>query len=230
MQLLHRFFYFIGVVQFLHATFAVINLKNFFLHATLRNVLSSSYHHSMNIKALVTACLKGNAHAQKQLYDAFAAQMMGVCYRYTKSVEDAEDVLQEGFIKVFHHLHQYEGKGELGAWIRRIMVNTALASLKKKTTYSGDMLIEAEHMHLVSDDNPEIAIQTKELIDTIRQLPTGYQTVFNLYAIDGFSHAEIGKLLGIGEATSRSQYMRARMLLINWLKQKPGEYKTTSYA
>lgn len=184
----------------------------------------------MNIQALVIACLKGNAHAQKQLYDAFAAQMMGVCYRYTKSVEDAEDVLQEGFIKVFQHLKQYEGKGELGGWIRKIMVNTALASLKENTAYSTDMLLSEEHMHPVSDDNPDIHIQTKELIEMIRQLPSGYQTVFNLYAIDGYTHAEIGKLLGIGEGTSRSQYMRARMLMINWLKQKPGEYKTSSYA
>ena len=86
----------------------------------------------MNIQALVSACLEGNASAQKQLYETFAAQMMGICYRYTKSIPDAEDVLQEGFIKVFQHLNQYGGTGELGAWIRRIMVNTALASLQKK--------------------------------------------------------------------------------------------------
>ena len=184
----------------------------------------------MNGNALVTACLKGNAQAQKQLYDAFAAQMMGVCYRYTKSVEDAEDVLQEGFIKVFLHLKQYDSRGELGAWIRRIMVNTALAALKKKATYSSEMLIQEEHIHLVSDENPDITLNTKELIELIRQLPPGYQTIFNLYAIDGFSHSEIGNMLGISEGTSRSQYMRARMLLINWLRKQPGEHKTSSYA
>lgn len=179
---------------------------------------------------MVTACLKGNAQAQKQLYDAFAAQMMGVCYRYTKSVEDAEDILQEGFIKVFLHLSQFDNRGELGAWIRRIMVNTALASLKKNTIYSSELLMKDEYLHLVSDDNPEITINTKELIELIRQLPPGYQTIFNLYAIDGFSHNEIGKMLGISEGTSRSQYMRARVLLINWLKKQPGEHKTSSYA
>ncbi len=184
----------------------------------------------MNIQALVTACLKGNAAAQKQLYDAYAAQMMGVCYRYTKSAEDAEDVLQEGFIKVFQHLKQYEGAGELGAWIRKIMVNTALAGLKKNAVYSSELLMPEEHLHLVSDENPEITIQTKELIDLIRQLPSGYQTVFNLYAIDGYSHAEIGKMLGVTEGTSRSQYMRARILLICWLKKQPGEHKKSSYA
>ncbi len=184
----------------------------------------------MDKQALVTSCLKGNAQAQKHLYEAYAAQMLGVCYRYTKSVEDAEDVLQEGFIKVFLHLKQYSGSGELGAWIRRIMVNTALAALKKNVAYSSDMLMPEEHMHLVSDENPDIHVQTKELIELIRQLPPGYQTVFNLYAIDGFSHAEIGAMLGISEGTSRSQYMRARTILINWLKKQPGEHKTSSYA
>ena len=189
------------------------------------------FQHSMDdTTAMVTACLKGNASAQKQLYDAYAAQMMGVCYRYTKSVEDAEDILQEGFIKVFLNLKQYGGSGELGAWIRRIMVNTALASLKKNAAYSSELLMKEEHMHLLSDDNPEITINTKELIELIRQLPPGYQTIFNLYAIDGFSHGEIGKMLGISEGTSRSQYMRARMLLINWLKKQPGEHKKSSYA
>lgn len=183
----------------------------------------------MNGQALVKACLKGDSSAQKQLYNMYAAQMMGICYRYTKSVPDAEDVLQEGFIKVFQHLYQYKSTGEPGAWIRRIMVNTALASLKKKEAYSSDMLIPEEHMHLVSDENPDINIQVKELIELIRQLPPGYQTIFNLYAIDGFTHTEIGAMLGISESTSRSQYMRARKILINWLN-KPDEYKKTSYA
>lgn len=183
----------------------------------------------MNEGALVKACLKGDASAQKQLYAMYAAQMMGICYRYTKSVPDAEDVLQEGFIKVFQHLQQYNAAGELSAWIRRIMVNTALYYLKKKATYSTDMLMEEQHLHLISDDNPDIHIQVKELIELIRQLPPGYQTVFNLHAIDGYSHAEIGSLLCISESTSRSQYMRARALMINWLK-KPDEHKTSSYA
>ncbi len=184
----------------------------------------------MNTQALVKACLKRNEAAQKQLYDAYASGMMGVCYRFTKSVEDAEDILQEGFIKVFNNLHQYKGDGELGAWIRRIMVNTALAYLKKRRNYSNDMLIKEEHMHAVSDDNPEITVQLKELIEMIRQLPAGYQTIFNMYAIEGYSHTEIGQALGISESTSRSQYMRARNQLITWLQIQPGEFKKSSYA
>ena len=92
------------------------------------------------------------------------------------------------------------------------------------------MLIQEEHTHLISSENPEINIHTKDLIDLIRQLPPGYQTIFNLHAIDGFTHKEIGSLLGIQEGTSRSQYMRARIILINWLKKQPGEHKKSSYA
>jgi RNA polymerase sigma factor (sigma-70 family) len=184
----------------------------------------------MNTHTLVKACLKGNEQAQKQLYDAFASQMMGVCYRFTKSAEDAEDVLQEGFIKVFTNLAQFKGDGELGAWIRKIMVNTALAYLKKHKSYSNDLLLKEDHMHVVSDDNPEINVHVKELIEMIRQLPIGYQTIFNMHSIEGYSHVEIGQLLGISEGTSRSQYMRARNQLISWLQKQPGESKKTFYA
>ncbi|TKK68825.1 RNA polymerase sigma factor [Ilyomonas limi] len=184
----------------------------------------------MNTHTLVKACLKGNEQAQKQLYDAFAGQMMGVCYRFTKSTEDAEDVLQEGFIKVFTNLAQYKGDGELAAWIRKIMVNTALAYLKKNKHYSNELLIKEDHMHVVSDDHPEINVHVKELIEMIRQLPVGYQTIFNMHAIEGYSHMEIGQLLGVSESTSRSQYMRARNQLITWLQKQPGEFKKTSYA
>lgn len=184
----------------------------------------------MDAHSIVKSCIKGNAAAQKQLYDAFAGQMLGVCYRYTKALEDAEDVLQEGFIKVFNNLAQYKADGELGAWIRRIMVNTALAFLKKHKRYSSDMLIKEEKMHAVSDENPEINVNVKDLIEMIRQLPAGYQAIFNLYALEGYSHPEIGQLLGISESTSRSQYMRARNLLISWLQTQPGEYKKETYA
>ena len=155
---------------------------------------------------------------------------MSVCYRFTKSVEDAEDVLQDGFIKVFTNLPQYKGEGELGAWIRKIMVNTALAYLKKHKSYSNELLIKEDHMHVISDEHPEIQVQVKELIEMIRQLPVGYQTIFNMHAIEGYTHVEIGQLLGISEGTSRSQYMRARKQLICWLQKQPGEHKKTSYA
>jgi RNA polymerase sigma-70 factor (ECF subfamily) len=172
---------------------------------------------------LVKDCLKGKPAAQKYLYEHFAQQMMGVCYRYTKSQADAEDVLQDGFVKVFRYLHNYKFEGELGAWIRRIMVTTAINYLKQHQRYQTDMLFDNSALHPVTDDNPEIKISAKELAELIRQLPTGYQTIFNLHAIEGFSHVEIGGMLGIHEGTSRSQYMRARNLLIVWLEKDDQE-------
>src|SRR4051812_7770555 len=158
---------------------------------------------------LVKECLKGKPAAQKQLYQLYAPQMLGVCYRYTKSIEDAEDVLQDGFVRVFKFLDQYKQDGELGAWIRRIMVNTALNYLKKSKKYQHDLLFDKTELHVVSNDDPAIRLNAKELAQLIRQLPTGYQTIFNLYAVEGYTHPEIGQMLGISEGTSRSQYMRA---------------------
>ena len=141
--------------------------------------------------------------------------MLAVCYRYTKSIADAEDVLQEGFVKAFKNLYQYKGEGELGAWIRRIMVTTAINYLKRNARYQSELLFPDEHLHAVDNEaHPEVKMAAKELADLIRQLPPGYQTIFNLYAIEGFNHVEIGKILGIQESTSRSQYARARALLV----------------
>lgn len=178
---------------------------------------------------LIKACLKGQPAAQRQLYNEFAPLMLGVCYRYTKSIQDAEDVLQEGFVRVFRFLDQYKSEGELGAWIRRIMVNTALNYLKQSKKYQYDLLLEKADMHVVSQDDPEMLLNTKDLADLIRQLPTGYQTIFNLYAVEGFSHLEIGQMMGVSENTSRSQYMRARHLLISWITNNAGN-KNKAYA
>lgn len=158
-----------------------------------------------------------------------ANAMLGVCYRYTKSLEDAEDVLQEGFVRVFKFLHQYNKEGELGAWIRKIMVNTALNYLKKNQRYQHDLLFDKIELTVVNAEDPEVILHTKELAELIRQLPTGYQTIFNLHAIEGFSHVEIGSKLGISENTSRSQYMRARQLLISWITNTSGN-KNKMYA
>jgi RNA polymerase sigma factor (sigma-70 family) len=179
---------------------------------------------------LVKDCLKGKTSAQRELYDNFAKPMLGVCYRYTKSMRDAEDVLQEGFIKVFKNLHQYKSEGELGAWIRRIMVNTAINYLKSENRYQHDLSFLDSSMHPVSDDDPQVLLNAKELADLIRQLPAGYQTIFNLHAVEGYTHVEIGKMLGINEGTSRSQYARARALLITWINKNSLDNKTEFYA
>lgn len=179
---------------------------------------------------LVKDCLKGEAIAQRKLYDHFAGGMLAVCYRYTKSMTDAEDILQEGFIKVFRNLHQYRFQGELGGWIRRIMVNTAINYLKKNSPYQAELSFNDTNLHPVAGDDPEVLLNAKDLADLIRQLPPGYQAIFNLHAVEGYSHVEIGKIMGINEGTSRSQYARARALLISWIKKFSSDTKTESYA
>lgn len=168
---------------------------------------------------LLKRCMRNDASAQRALYDAYAPKMLGICYRYTKSMEDAEDVMQMGFIKAFQSLQQYRHEGDFGAWLRRIMVNTALNFLKKNSRYAADMYFSSdeEQLHPVIYDDSVSRLSAKELAACIRQLPAGYQAIFNLFAVDGYSHAEIAGILGIKEATSRSQFFKARSLLIKWL-------------
>ncbi len=184
----------------------------------------------MDDHRLVKECLQGKVAAQKLLYERFAPGMLAVCYRYTKSVADAEDVLQEGFVKAFKNLQQFKGEGELGGWLRRIMVTTAINYLKKNSRYQSELLYGDEQLHAVSSYQPEVSLDAKELADLIRQLPAGYQTIFNLHAVEGYSHVEIGKILGIKEGTSRSQYARARALLIQWIEQQNKDVKNRTYA
>jgi len=170
----------------------------------------------LNDEELVGKCLQGKREAQKELYDRFAPKMLGVCYRYAGSREEAEDFLQEAFITVFRKLKQWKGDGELGAWIRKIMVNTSLNGIKSKHRI-------AENQNVIPIDNVmynsglQEPASDEELVELIHNLPVGYKTVFNLYAIEGYSHEEIGNMLGIKASTSRSQYTRARELLMKKL-------------
>ena len=124
----------------------------------------------MDTQKLVKECIREIPAAQRQLYDHFAETMLGICYRYTKSMDDAEDVLQDGFVKVFRNLGQYKYEGELGAWVRRIMVTTALNFLKKNSRYNHEFSFDNENLHPVADDNPEIKMTGKELADLISAL------------------------------------------------------------
>ncbi len=178
---------------------------------------------------LIDQVLKGNPRAQKELYDTHAATMLGVCYRYSKSLAEAEDLLQEGFVKVFKNLNQFKGTGELGAWIRRIMVNTAINEIKKSKLNLINREDENETENLSTTEDPEILLTAKEIASIIQLMPDGYRVVFNLHAIEGYTHNEIASLLNIKPASVRSQYQRARMLLVALLqkaeteKQKPVE-------
>ena len=183
----------------------------------------------MDYNKLVTDCIKCRPGAQRQLYEHFAPTMLGVCFRYTKSIADAEDVLQDGFVKVFKYLSQYKGEGELGGWIRKIMVNTALNYLKTNRKYQYDLSFNETSLHPVSSDDPLVKLHTKELSELIRQLPTGFQTIFNLHAVEGYTHVEIASMLGISDGTSRSQYARARALLIEWIEKFSLQAKPEKY-
>lgn len=183
----------------------------------------------MDYELLLRDCLKQKPDAQRKLYEHFSPVMLGVCYRYTKNIQDAENILQDGFVKVFSHLKQFNGEGELGAWIRKIMANTALNYLKKNRRYSYDLVFDEMPLHVVDDHDPIVKLSAKELSELIRQLPTGFQTIFNLHAVEGYTHVEIGNMLGISDGTSRSQYARARALLIEWIEKHYSYKKENKY-
>lgn len=163
-------------------------------------------------KLLIELCLKQDREAQKQLFDLYAGKMKFLCMRYARYSQEAEDFTQEGFIRVFKNLHQFNHQGSFEGWIRRIMVNTCLKNLKRKYVTNEISGIE-DYQH--QETYPEIfsKLSVEELMKLVNQLPDGYKTVFNLFAIEGYSHKEIGKLLNIGESTSRSQLAKARKIL-----------------
>ncbi len=175
---------------------------------------------TMNEEIMLQGCLDNLSTAQEALYNRFSPRMLGVCYRYARNKEDAEDMLQEGFMKVYSQIHQYRGVGALEGWIRKIMVHTCINVLKKNKKFSDSVdLIHASSIH-ISDTNIPSMMQAKQVVECIRLLPLGYRTVLNLYAIEGFSHKEISTILEIEESTSRSQYTRARALLEEILIRK----------
>lgn len=174
----------------------------------------------MTEEQMLAGSIKNNAAAQEALYNRFSPRMLGVCYRFAKNREDAEDMLQDGFIKVFTQLHQYRNEGALEGWIRRIIVHTCINILKKNKKFADSVdIIHATSIHIKEDMIPSI-MQAKQVVECIRILPLGYRTVLNLYAIEGYSHKEIAKMLEIEESTSRSQYTRAKAMLEDVLIKK----------
>ena len=172
------------------------------------------------MQTLIAECIKNKRSAQQQLYAAYADVMLAVCYRYTKNIHDAEDVLQIGFVKVFKNIAQFNNQGELGAWIRKIMVNSSLDYIKKHSRYNKELVFEEINLHQISTDNPDVRLLAQDIIELVRELPLGYQTIFNLIGIEGFSHSEVAQMLNISEQTSRSQYSRARASLIKQMQQR----------
>ncbi|MDX1907545.1 MAG: RNA polymerase sigma factor [Bacteroidia bacterium] len=169
-------------------------------------------------KALIQACAAQKPQAQRELYQLFAPRLFAVCCRYAASEAEAEDILQESFIKIFQKISSYEESGSLEGWLRRIVVNTAIDHLRRQKQQK-NRASEREAVEIPAADDVIADLEAEQLILLIQQLPDGYRMVFNLYAVEGYSHAEIGKQLGITESTSRSQYTRARALLRENLNQ-----------
>ena len=174
----------------------------------------------MTEEAILSGCLQNDPVAQRELYTRYSPKMLSVCYRFAHNREDAEDMLQDGFIKVFSQMHTFQNKGAFEGWIRRIMVHTCINHLKKNKKFNESVdIIHATTVQVKEESIPSI-IQAKQVVECIRLLPIGYRTVLNLYAIEGFSHREIGDMLDIEESTSRSQYTRAKAMLEEILIKK----------
>lgn len=175
---------------------------------------------------IVEGCVKGDRRCQQQVYQKFYGKMLGVCLRYSKNKEEARDILQDGFIKVFLNIRNYGGNGSFEGWIRRIMTNTAIDFYRKNKNNgveASSEIVEStgELMPENESDEPEyIHINTQEVMAAVQRLSPAYRTVFNLYVIDGFTHKEIGEKLGISEGTSKSNLAKAKINLRKVFKDK----------
>jgi RNA polymerase sigma factor (sigma-70 family) len=165
-----------------------------------------------SLEHIIEGCKVGKSVSREMLYKMFSNRMWGICLRYARDKDEAKDILQDGFIKAFEKINQFEGRGHFEGWLRRIMINTALAEYRKRrhlyvesVHYSGSDEEGFEHI--------ECDIAAEELLEIIKELPSQYKLVFNLYAIEGYSHKEISVLLGISEGTSKSNLSRARDIL-----------------
>jgi RNA polymerase sigma factor (sigma-70 family) len=174
----------------------------------------------MTEEAILSGCLQNDAGAQRELYTRYSPKMLSVCYRFAHYREDAEDMLQEGFIKVFSQVHTFQNKGAFEGWVRRIMVHTCINHLKKNKKFNESVdIIYANGVQVREESVPSI-VQAKQIVECIRLLPLGYRTVLNLYAIEGYNHKEISAMLDVEESTSRSQYTRAKQMLEDILIRK----------
>ena len=167
---------------------------------------------------LIKDCLKRDRRAQQQLFDLYSSKMYGICYRYVRQPMEAEDIVITAFTRIFERIDQFKGQGSFEGWIRRIVVNEALTSLRKSRAMYVETDLEKADFEPDYDQLSD-HLEAEDLLNMIGQLPPGYSVVFNMYAIDGYSHKEIAEQLGISENTSKSQLSRARVYLQKLLSQ-----------
>ncbi|MEZ0609523.1 RNA polymerase sigma factor [Fibrella sp. WM1] len=190
--------------------------------------MASSIPYYFSENELVVALQQREARAQKIAYEKYAARMMAVCLRYVANRDDAEDVLIEGFMRVFERIDQFRKEGSFEGWVRRVMVTESLMYLRKNKAWRQEVPLDdlgGEPDYELADAN----LDAEALIRLVAQLPDGYRTVFNLYAIEGYSHAEIAELTGISEGTSKSQLSRARALLQDKIRRLEIDYKPANH-
>ena len=165
-----------------------------------------------SLKRIWEGCKVNDRKQQELLYKILSPKMLAVCMRYTSDRDEAQDVMQEGFIKIFKNIHNYRGEGSLEGWIRRIMVHSAISRYRKLKPMMLTSEVSENSMPCYRSDQTN-TMEAKELMNIIQQLPDNYRSVFNLYAIEGYSHQEIGTMLGITELLSRTTLHRARGIL-----------------
>ena len=166
---------------------------------------------------LIDGCLKNNREAQYKLYNLLSSKMFAVCLRYAKNREAAEDILQDGFVKVFTNIEKFRGDGSFEGWVRRIIVNTAVEYYRKSVKMYPVVNVDDINKEIPWQDTGD-TLEMEDVMNMINKLSTGYRTIFNLYVVEGYSHKEIGEMLQINEGTSKSQLARARYLLMDMVK------------
>lgn len=175
--------------------------------------MTDKSNHTISESDLIKGCIEGDRRMQEELYRRFAPRMYAVCLRYANNSDDAQDLLQEGFIKVYRNLHRFRAEGSFEGWIRRVFVNTSIEHFRKKSTRMS-MVTDKEDQAIEDADITALDnLAEKDIIKIIQELSPGYRAVFNLYVVEGYSHKEIGDMLGISEGTSKSQLARAKSVL-----------------
>lgn len=177
---------------------------------------------------LIVALKRGESRAHKIVYERFAGKMLAVCTRYCANKDDAEEVMLDGFMRAFEKIEQFREEGSFEGWIRRIMVTESLMFLRKAKQWRQEVPIDEVTVE-PDYEWADTSVNESDLMRLVNQLPDGYRTIFNLYAIEGYAHAEIAEMLGISEGTSKSQLSRARMILQTSLKKMEQDFRTVSY-
>ncbi len=179
-------------------------------------------HLADNIKNIIAGCITGKRNCQSDLYNLFSPKMMIVCLRYSKNLEEAEEILQDGFIRVFKFISQFKNEGSLEGWIRKIMVNCALQKLRNQASLRLLTMLNTEAHYEATEENIIENITGKEMLQMVQALSPAYRMVFNLYHFEGYKHREIAKMLGIEEGTSKSNLAQAKRILQNTVKKNSG--------